>query len=233
MKSNEKIIWYKSGYIIMAISLLILISYVCYTQDTAWVFLGFAGTALSLVLSVLAILVTLWDVAGQKQQVVDITNSAIELKEIVEQLKLENKDYKNAMDSLINDNMQSQFSSFEKRISLVIDQLPDEKKNEVKDEIDNLAKSINKYRNSILQYDNFDVFIPIPHEINVNDVSHLYNTLTSRGIDVKDIINVNRNNKKGVEVLFSLSGDLKTENKLNEYYKQELEIRRLTKKILG
>lgn len=225
---------WKYSFLSLSAIVIAITSLAFFTHDQAWLFLGFAGTALSIVLSVIAIVITLVDVAGQKQQVVDITNSATELKEIVEQLKLENKDYKNAMDSLINDNMQSQFSSFVKEISLVIDKLPDEQRNEVKEEIDKFANNIKKYnKKSILQSNNFSVFVPISNKINVNDVSNLYNTLINMGIDVKDIINTNENNKKGVEVLFSLNDNLKSDDKLEKYFKQELTIKHLTKKKLG
>lgn len=225
---------WKYSFLSLSAIVIAITSLAFFTHDQAWLFLGFAGTALSIVLSVIAIVITLVDVAGQKQQVVDITNSATELKEIVEQLKLENKDYKNAMDSLINDNMHSQFSSFVKEISLVIDKLPDEQRNEVKEEIDKFANNIKKYnKKSILQSNNFSVFVPISNKINVNDVNNLYNTLINMNIDVKDIINTNENNKKGVEVLFSLNDNLKSDDKLEEYFKQELTIKNLTENILG
>lgn len=225
---------WKYSFLSLSAIVIAITSLAFFTHDQAWLFLGFAGTALSIVLSVIAIVITLVDVAGQKQQVVDITNSATELKEIVEQLKLENKDYKNTMDSLINDNMQSLFSSFVKEISLVIDKLPDEQRNEVKEEIDKFANNIKKYnKKSILQSNNFSVFVPISNKINVNDVNNLYNTLINMNIDVKDIINTNENNKKGVEVLFSLNDNLKSDDKLEEYFKQELTIKNLTENILG
>lgn len=225
---------WKYSFLSLSAIVIAITSLAFFTYDQAWLFLGFAGTALSIVLSVIAIVITLVDVAGQKQQVVDITNSATELKEIVEQLKLENKDYKNAMDSLINDNMQSQFSSFEKRVSLVIDQLPDEQRNEVKEEIDNFANNIKKYnKKSILQSNNFSVFVPISHEININDISHLQNTLISMGINVKNVVETSRKNSKGIEVFFSLNENIKSEKKLDEHFKQEFIISHWANKILG
>ena len=225
---------WKYSFLSLSAIVIAITSLAFFTHDQAWLFLGFAGTALSIVLSVIAIVITLVDVAGQKQQVVDITNSATELKEIVEQLKLENKDYKNAMDSLINDNMQSQFSSFEKRVSLVIDQLPDEQRNEVKEEIDNFANNIKKYnKKSISQFNNFSVFVPISHEINIDDLSHLHNTLINMGINVKTFVETSKKNIKGIEVFFSLNENIKSEKKLEEYFKQELIIKNLTEKILG
>lgn len=77
--------------------MLIILAVTAFLKDTAWLFLGFAGTALSLVLSVIAIVITLVDVAGQKHQVADISESAKKLRTILEEQKKENKDLKNEL----------------------------------------------------------------------------------------------------------------------------------------
>lgn len=69
--------------IILGVLLLLILSYVFFDKQVAWQFLSFAGVALSLVLSVIAILITLIDVAGQKQQVYEIFKSSEELKEVI------------------------------------------------------------------------------------------------------------------------------------------------------
>lgn len=69
--------------IILGLFSLLTLTYTFFNREVAWQFLSFAGVALSLVLSVIAILITLIDVAGQKQQVYEIFKSSEELKEII------------------------------------------------------------------------------------------------------------------------------------------------------
>ena len=64
------------------------------------VILSFAGTAISIVLSVIAILITLIDVAGQRQQISDISESAKALAKSSETLKQSIKDYQNDKDEI-------------------------------------------------------------------------------------------------------------------------------------
>lgn len=99
MKELKHKTWLIASLIFLGVLVLIIFAATAYLKDTAWLFLGFAGTALSLVLSVIAIVITLVDVAGQKQQVADISESAKKLSTILEQQKQENKDLK---DELIN-----------------------------------------------------------------------------------------------------------------------------------
>lgn len=99
MKEMKQKTWLIASLIFLGVLVLIMFAGTAYLKDTAWLFLGFAGTALSLVLSVIAIVITLVDVAGQKQQVADISESAKKLRTILEQQKQENKDLK---DELIN-----------------------------------------------------------------------------------------------------------------------------------
>ncbi|QDX01142.1 hypothetical protein DWB90_08830 [Staphylococcus chromogenes] len=80
IKKAKKEVWMISAIIMLTIIIIGLISLSSFLKETAWIYLGFAGTTASLVLSVLAIIITLVDVAGQKQQVYDISNSARQLK---------------------------------------------------------------------------------------------------------------------------------------------------------
>lgn len=79
-----------------------LISLSSFLKETAWIYLGFAGTTASLVLSVLAIIITLVDVAGQKQQVYDISNSARQLKKLIAKQRKENKNLKEEIQGRLN-----------------------------------------------------------------------------------------------------------------------------------
>lgn len=69
--------------ILFGISILI-VALVFYDKDVASTYLTYAGTTLSIVLSVIAILITLIDVAGQKKQVYEIYNTSEELKSLIE-----------------------------------------------------------------------------------------------------------------------------------------------------
>ena len=69
--------------ILFGISILI-VALVFYDKDVASTYLTYAGTTPSIVLSVIAILITLIDVAGQKKQVYEIYNTSEELKSLVE-----------------------------------------------------------------------------------------------------------------------------------------------------
>lgn len=64
--------------------LILIVALVFYDKEVASTYLTYAGTTLSIVLSVIAILITLIDVAGQKKQVYEIYNTSEELKSLVE-----------------------------------------------------------------------------------------------------------------------------------------------------
>ncbi|MCC3658154.1 hypothetical protein LLE77_11985, partial [Staphylococcus haemolyticus] len=86
--------------IILVLIIISLISLFFYRNVNAWLFLSFAGTAISIVLSVIAILITLIDVAGQRQQISDISESAKALAKSSETLKQSIKDYQNDKDEI-------------------------------------------------------------------------------------------------------------------------------------
>ncbi|QYA34719.1 hypothetical protein [Macrococcoides caseolyticum] len=218
IEEEEEVVWYKAGYVIMAISLLILISYVCYTQDTAWIFLGFAGTALSLVLSVLAILVTLWDVAGQKQQVVDITNTATELKEMVSNLKESNMEYKKSMENLIT-------ADIKNLLEEVKEKLPRDEKELVEQRIlniENKMHNLNQYK--IAQYDHYDIFVPIQRNISATSIKKIRKRLKDNNINVINVSHTRRNNETGLGVSFFIN-DKEGLDKIDEYIKIEKIVR--------
>lgn len=66
--------------IILTLVIIVLISIISYQKDTAWLLIGFIGTGVSLVLSVLAIFVTFIDMTGQQKKLSDVTETANELK---------------------------------------------------------------------------------------------------------------------------------------------------------
>lgn len=81
--------------IILGLIIISLVTLFFYKDDNAWLFLSFAGTAISIVLSIIAILITLIDVAGQRQQIADISESAKTLSRSTETLKKSIEDYQN------------------------------------------------------------------------------------------------------------------------------------------
>ncbi|WP_436877170.1 hypothetical protein [Mammaliicoccus sciuri] len=66
--------------IILTLIILLLIGIMSYQKETAWLLIGFIGTAISIVLSVLAIFVTFIDMTGQQKKLSDVTETANELK---------------------------------------------------------------------------------------------------------------------------------------------------------
>lgn len=102
IKQMKKETWLIASLLFLSLIFLILFAFTAYLKDTAWIFLGFAGTALSLVLSVIAIVITLVDVAGQKQQVADISESAKKLKIVIDEQKNENKNLKQELLNHLN-----------------------------------------------------------------------------------------------------------------------------------
>lgn len=103
--------------IILVLIIISLISLFFYRNVNAWLFLSFAGTAISIVLSVIAILITLIDVAGQRQQIADISDSAKTLSESTEVLQQSIEDYQNdkneirqIIESALNDSIGSKLT---------------------------------------------------------------------------------------------------------------------------
>lgn len=102
IKQTKMNTWLIASLLFLSLIFLILFAFTAYLKDTAWIFLGFAGTALSLVLSVIAIVITLVDVAGQKQQVADISESAKKLRIVIDEQKNENKNLKQELLNRLN-----------------------------------------------------------------------------------------------------------------------------------
>ncbi|MEB6229052.1 hypothetical protein [Staphylococcus xylosus] len=94
--------------IILGFLTLFALTYTFFDKDEAWLFLSFAGVALSLVLSVIAILITLIDVAGQKQKVYEISRSSEELKETINRQQALITQHAENMDS-VDDIIQNAF----------------------------------------------------------------------------------------------------------------------------
>lgn len=66
---------------IILVMIIIAITSIAVAQNTkAWLFIGYAGTVLSVVLSVIAIFVTFIDIAGQEKKLSEITKTSNELK---------------------------------------------------------------------------------------------------------------------------------------------------------
>ncbi|QNR07830.1 hypothetical protein [Macrococcoides canis] len=178
---------------------------------------------MSIVLSVIAIVITLVDVAGQKQQVVDITNTATELKKMVSDLHESNLEYKKSMENLIT-------SDLKNLLEEVKENLPQDQKQLVEQRILNIENNMrNINSNKITNYQNFNIFIPIKKDIPVEHINKIHRELIDKNIDVKSIIHTYRNNESGLEVNFSIK-DTKDINKLNKYIYDEQMIRNLIEK---
>ncbi|WP_239734137.1 hypothetical protein [Mammaliicoccus sp. H-M33] len=91
--------------IILTLVIIVLISIISYQKDTAWLLIGFIGTGISLVLSVLAIFVTFIDMTGQQKKLSDITDTANELKfSLTQFIKESQKFYDNVKSIESSDN---------------------------------------------------------------------------------------------------------------------------------
>ncbi|MGD6772421.1 hypothetical protein [Staphylococcus simulans] len=99
--------------ILLGISVLVL-AIVFFDKEIAVTYLTYAGTTLSLVLSVIAILITLIDVAGQKKQVYEIYNTSEELKALVKQHEIATNNMKNSLE-----NQQGNLELYQKNIDNV------------------------------------------------------------------------------------------------------------------
>lgn len=98
--------------IILSLIVIELLSMIVYQKDSAWLFIGFAGTTLSVVLSILAIFVTFIDIAGQQKKLSDITETANELKFSLNQfIKESQKFYDNTNSNLDSNNIKTEKES--------------------------------------------------------------------------------------------------------------------------
>lgn len=84
-------------------------AFLLFGKKNALAHLSSAGTLLSIVLAIVAILITLWDVAGQKSNVLDVKNSVEDLKgvtgeitDIIRQFEKTNGERESELITLIN-----------------------------------------------------------------------------------------------------------------------------------
>ncbi|MED3945336.1 hypothetical protein [Priestia aryabhattai] len=84
-------------------------AFLLFGKKNALAHLSSAGTLLSIVLAIVAILITLWDVAGQKSNVLDVKNSVEDLKgvtgeitDIIEQFEKTNRERESELITLMN-----------------------------------------------------------------------------------------------------------------------------------
>lgn len=125
-KQEKKIIWLTSSLILISIIGIAIFCLFIFKMDSAWLFLSFTGTSLTLVLSVIAIVITLVDVAGQKHQVADIAESAKKLKAILEEQKIENKNLKEEMLNRLNSEDINDLTDMKKSLKEIYDFIQNE-----------------------------------------------------------------------------------------------------------
>lgn len=108
-KKKERNLHFIYVSIILGTIILCLLAAIFFKYESAWQYLSFVGVALSLVLAIIAILITLIDVAGQKQQVFNISKSSEEMKKIVE----EQQDYLIKLKTSLDKQLDSMYKSKE------------------------------------------------------------------------------------------------------------------------
>lgn len=149
--------------IILVLIIISLISLFFYRNVNAWLFLSFAGTAISIVLSVIAILITLIDVAGQRQQIADISESAKTLSESTETLKQSIEDYQNDKNEIkhiihtaLNESIGSKLDDYTNNVVNSLDALKNnvgdnkELEKEIQNIKDSLRSNVEKDRNNFI-----------------------------------------------------------------------------------
>lgn len=215
---RETLIWYKASLIMIVATLIMLVSYVSFAKDDAWVFLGFAGTALSLVLSVVAILVTLWDVAGQKGQVLEIAESTKKLrKSLKEQKELSDEnqfkqetlmtEYKEILEVLINEKLANQVEEF--RISVdemfdnLKDKIPEETLREIKAEVNDVKSNFQNVSQHYYSPDILPIVMGTNKERNQIDTDAIHKALKNMGYNKTSI--QFKNGLKGREVILRVT----------------------------
>lgn len=120
-KAEKTIVWLSATLIMISILAISVLCLFFYEMDSAWLFLSFTGTSLTLVLSVIAIVITLVDVAGQKHQVAEIAESAKKLKTILEEQKVENKNLKEEMLNRLNSEDINDLTDMKKSLKEIYD----------------------------------------------------------------------------------------------------------------
>lgn len=154
--------------IIFLVITLGLLSLIFVESVTAIGTLSYASTLLSIVLAVIAILITLWDVAGQKNSILEIKEQSKILKDTVDEFQRSNSDAENVIfsikelqNSFIEEIRKTQQLSFktlegldklknskdeEEKQKIVNDIEKDIKHKLTEEQMNNTAKAINFYQ---------------------------------------------------------------------------------------
>ncbi|WP_029377590.1 hypothetical protein [Staphylococcus xylosus] len=148
LKRQKKTIWLTATIIMLSLLLIGVISINYYQMDKAWLFLSFTGTALSIVLSIIAILITLVDVAGQRQQILDVSESAKILKKSVKKQQKEhihiNETVQNVIDEMLKAHLQIIEDKNRELFNDIVDHsvLKNEEKESIKNDVQNQSSKV-------------------------------------------------------------------------------------------
>lgn len=145
IKLYKTILKWKYSFITLTAITIAVTSLAFFTHEQAWLFLGFAGTALSIVLSVIAIVITLVDVAGQKQQVVEISESSRQLRELLNKQKKDYDKMKSELDVLVSEELIGVIQNYQDTMQKFSEEVKANYINdENKDDFDKLAETFSK-----------------------------------------------------------------------------------------
>ncbi|MEN3090560.1 MAG: hypothetical protein ABC378_12210 [Staphylococcus pseudoxylosus] len=148
LKRQKKTICLTATIIMLSLLLIGVISINYYQMDKAWLFLSFTGTALSIVLSIIAILITLVDVAGQRQQILDVSESAKILKKSVKKQQKEhihiNETVQNVIDEMLKVHLQIIEDKNRELFNDIVDHsvLKNEEKESIKKDVQNQSSKV-------------------------------------------------------------------------------------------
>ncbi|MBK3954656.1 hypothetical protein JJK96_00845 [Staphylococcus haemolyticus] len=189
--------------IILILIIISLISLFFYRSVNAWLFLSFAGTAISIVLSVIAILITLIDVAGQRQQIADISESAKTLSESTETLKQSIEDYqndkneiKNIINTALNESIGSKLEEYTNNVVNSLDALKNnvgdnkEFEKEIQNIKDSLRSSVEKERNNFIDSKvRTRLAYPINGKLPINAINEIKKYILDKNLILKSLEN--------------------------------------------
>lgn len=196
INKEKQIIWYKASLIAISIIVTFIISSIFYYRDDAWLFLSFVGTGSSLILSVIAILITLVDVAGQKGQVLEIAESTKKLrKSLKEQKEISDEnlfkqetlmtEYKEILEVLINEKLANQVEEF--RISVdemfdnLKDKIPEETLREIKAEVNDVKSNFQNVNQHYYPLETVVISMDTDKEKGQIDTNAIHNELKKMG----------------------------------------------------
>lgn len=194
-------IFWKYSVILCCIIISFIFALIWAGDESVGTYIGFSGTILSIVLSVIAILITLIDVAGQKGQVLEISESAKKLRELLNEQKVDYQNMNTELNILIKEDLievlKNNLESTKKFTEEVRKNFIQEEKKEA------FEKLADKYYNNInIKYSNL-----------MGDMDSTFTMYLDYDLNYKEMNDMERNlRKQGLFVSLGFYSDKSDEN---------------------